>query len=573
MLFEGKVFKFEDNVDTDVIIPARYLITTDSRILSKHCMEDISENFAKEVNEGDIIVAGSNFGCGSSREQAVLALLGCGVKVILAESFARIFYRNCINRGLYVLELSRDILNDINEGEKISIDFDRGEITNLKTKKKYYFSNISNEMKDILEAGGIIEQTKVRLNKISDKGGIGVNGIREGALEGVRILDLTRVLAGPFSTMILADMGAEVIKIEIPNRGDDSRAFGPYVNGESMYYMNLNRNKKGITLNLKDPKGRVMFLDLVKSADVVVENYRPGTMEKLGLGYEDLKEVNEGIVYAAVSGFGHYGPYMSRPGYDIIGQAMGGLMSTTGWSDSGPTRTGTAMGDVLGGLSVTIGILAALKNKDVTGRGQKVDVSLVDSVVSSLEIITQIYLSEGRVPERIGNRYETIYPYDSFKAMDGDLVIGAGNEKLYRILCNVMGKPELATDENYNSIPKRKMNHKELKVIIEDWTGKKTVDEIVNELLKAGVPAAPIYNLKQVCEDPHISEAREMFVDVEHPVAGQTRLTGCHIKLYDTKPSIRTPAPLLGEHNEEIYTELLKMEKNEIHELKEKGVI
>lgn len=396
---------------------------------------------------------------------------------------------------------------------------------------------------------------------------------KAGALQGVKILDLTRVLAGPLCTMMLADMGAEVIKIEIPSRGDDTRAFGPFLNGESLYYMNMNRNKKGVTLNLKDPKGKEIFLELVKQADIVTENYRPGTMEKLGLGYEELKKVNDKIIYAAVSGFGHYGPYTSRPGYDIIAQAMGGLMSTTGWEESGPTRTGTAMGDVLGGLSLTIGVLAALQGRTVTGKGQKVDVSLVDSVVASLEVITQIYLSEKRIPQRIGNRYETIYPYDSFKAKDGDLVIGCGNEKLYQILCNVMGQPELGTDERFNTIPKRKAAHKELKVIIEEWTMKKNVEDIVNELLEAGCPAAPIYDLKQVCEDEHIAGAREMFVDVEHPVAGHTKLTGCHIKLYDTKPEIKTPAPLLGQHNEEVYEKYLGFGKELMETLKTNGII
>lgn len=396
---------------------------------------------------------------------------------------------------------------------------------------------------------------------------------RIGALEGIRVLDLTRVLAGPFAAMMLADMGAEVIKIEIPNRGDDSRAFGPFINGESAYYMNLNRNKKGVTLDLKKPEGKEIFLEMVKRSDVVVENYRPGTMEKLGLGYETLREVNEGIVYAAVSGFGHYGPYMKRPGYDIIGQAMGGLMSTTGWPGGEPTRTGTAMGDVLGGLSAAIGILAALKNRDFTGKGQKVDVALVDSVVASMEIITQIYLAEGRIPERIGNRYETVYPYDSFKAKDGSLVIGAGNEKLYQELCKVMGMPELAYDERFNTIPKRKQRHVELKEIIENWTRDKTVNELVDMLLEAGVPAAPIYGVDQVVKDPHIAKAREMFVNVKHPKAGDTTLTGCHIKLYDTKPSIRTPAPLLGQHNEEIYCSWLGISRERLEQLKAGGVI
>ncbi len=236
----------------------------------------------------------------------------------------------------------------------------------------------------------------------------------KGALSGLRVIDLTRVLAGPFSTMMLADMGAEVIKIEQPGKGDDTRHFAPFQNGESAYYMNLNRGKKGVTLDLKG-KGRDIFLDLIRTADVVVENFRPGTMDKLGIGYETLKAINPRLVYGAVSGFGDTGPYRLRPGYDIIGQAMGGLMSTTGWPGGEPTRSGTAMADVLAGLSVTIGILAALRHRDVSGVGQKVDVALVDSVVSSLEVITQIYLAEGRVPERIGNRYESCYPYDSFR--------------------------------------------------------------------------------------------------------------------------------------------------------------
>lgn len=394
-----------------------------------------------------------------------------------------------------------------------------------------------------------------------------------GALEGVRVLDLTRVLAGPFSTMMLADMGAEVIKIEIPGQGDDTRAFGPFVNGESIYYMNLNRNKKGITLNLKDPKGKALFLEMIKKTDIVVENFRPGTMEKLGLGYEELKEVNDKIIYAAVSGFGHYGPYTKRPGYDIIAQAMGGLMSTTGWEDSGPTRTGTAMGDVLGGLSLTIGILAALKSRDITNIGQKVDVSLVDSVVASMEIITQIYLTEGRIPERIGNRYESVYPYDSFTAKDGDLVIGAGNEKLYKILCKVMEQPDLIDDERFNTIANRKANHVVLKEIINQWTEDKSVKDIVDILLANGVPAAPIYDLKQVCEDEHIAGAREMFVNVEHPIAGPTTLTGCHIKLYDTKPEIKTPAPSLGQHNEMVFKDLLGIDNVRLQQLIDEGII
>ncbi|GAB1400362.1 CaiB/BaiF CoA-transferase family protein [Aminivibrio sp.] len=396
---------------------------------------------------------------------------------------------------------------------------------------------------------------------------------KQGALSGLRILDLTRVLAGPFCTMMYADMGAEVIKVEQPGTGDDTRQMGPFKGGESAYFMNLNRNKKGITLNLKNPKGKALFLDLVKKADIVIENFRPGTMEKLGLGYEDLKKVNPGIIYGAISGFGHTGRYSQRPGYDIISQAMSGLMSTTGWPDGEPTRTGTAMGDVLGGLSAAIGILAAVHSRSRTGEGQKVDVALVDSAVASLEIINMIYLVEGRVPQRIGNRYESTYPYDSFRASDGSLVIGAGNDKLWARLCDVMGRPELAEDPRYLKVPDRVARHEELKPIVEEWTKTLTVDEIYEKVSAAGVPCAPIYDIEQVVNDPHIARDREMFVEMDHPKAGKLTVTGSHIKLTGTPCSVRTPSPALGEHTEELFGELLDLTPEEVEVLRKEGAI
>lgn len=395
----------------------------------------------------------------------------------------------------------------------------------------------------------------------------------KGALAGLKVLDLTRVLAGPFSTMMLADMGASVYKLEQPGVGDDSRGFGPFQNGESVYYINLNRNKKGMTLNLKTPKGKELFLEMVKKADVVIENYRPGVMEKLGLGYEDLAKVNPGIVYAAVSGFGHTGPYSNRPGYDIIAQAMSGLMSTTGWPDSGPTRSGTAIGDVLGGMSATIGLLAAIYHKMKTGEGQKVDIALVDSTVAALEIINMIYLSQGRLPERIGNRYESTYPYDSFSAKDGDLVIGAANNKLWCLLLDLMGQSELAQDPRFLNIKDRIENHVAVKEVVQEWVGKHTVDEVVNGLLDRGVPAAPILNIAQVTSDPHIAEAREMFVRMDHPVAGKMRIAGSHLKLSKTKTEIKTPAPALGQDNACGLNELLGLTEEQVKELQAEGVI
>lgn len=397
--------------------------------------------------------------------------------------------------------------------------------------------------------------------------------MNKGALSAITVLDLTRVLAGPYSSMLLADMGANVIKLEVPGQGDESRSYMPHVKGESAYYMNLNRNKRSLTLNLKTQDGKDVFKELVKKVDILLENFRPGTMEKLGLGWETLKKINPALIYGCVSGFGHYGPYKDRAGYDIIGQAMGGLMSTTGWPDGGPTRTGTAIADVLGGLNVTVGMLAALQHRHQTGKGQKVDVALVDSVVSSLEIINQIYLSSGRLPTRIGNRYEASYPYDSFKAKDGELVIGCGNNKLFGLLIGFMGQPELLEDERFSQNPLRVQNHAQLKPIIEKWLSNLTVDEAVEGLLKAGVPVGPINNIAQVVADPHIAGAREMFVEVEHPVVGRMKIAGNQIKFSETPVSINKAAPLLGADTDEILDELLDYPPEKIESLRKEGVL
>ena len=381
------------------------------------------------------------------------------------------------------------------------------------------------------------------------------------ALSNIRVLDLTRVMAGPYCTMYLADLGAEVIKIEIPGSGDDTRKFPPFKNGESLYYCNMNRNKKGVTLNLKKPEGKALFKEMVKNADVVVENYRPGVMDKLGLGYDVLKEVNPRIVYAAVSGFGSYGPKHQRPGYDIIAQATSGIMSLTGEAGGGPLRTGSAIGDLVGGLNLCVGILAALNARQFTGKGQRVDVSLVDGLVSFLETNTQRYQVDGRQPERMGNRYPSAAPYDSFKAKDGEFVIGCGNDKLFALLCNqVLHRPELVDDPRYDTPVNRLANEAELK-------------EAVEAVLAAGVPAAPINDIPAVMNDEHIAKAREMFLDCEHPVAGHLRLNGNPVKLMDSMPRLRTPAPTLGQDNEAVYEGVFGLSPERLAELKDEGVI
>lgn len=394
------------------------------------------------------------------------------------------------------------------------------------------------------------------------------------ALSDITVLDLTRVLAGPYTTMMLADYGANVIKIEVPGRGDDTRAMGPIKNGASMYYANVNRNKKSITLNLKSEKGKKMFLEMVKKADVVVENYRPGVMDKLGLGYDVLREVNDQIIYGAVSGFGCYGPKSQRPGYDIIAQSYGGLMSITGPAGGGPTRVGSAMGDVLGGMNLTIGILMALHARSVIGHGQRVDVALVDSVVSSLEIGTQRYFFSGKQPELIGNRYAAAYPYDSFQASDGLFVIGCGNDKLFTLLCTkVLDRPDLLTDPRFETNIKRCENHSALKPEIEKWSRQHTIDEAIALIDAAGVPASPINDLRRVTTDEHIVGAREMFVPLHHPVIGDMKVNGNPVKLMETKADISHPAPELGQHNEEIYTALLGLKPEELRGLAEEKVI
>ena len=396
---------------------------------------------------------------------------------------------------------------------------------------------------------------------------------KKGLLSGMKVLDLSRVLAAPYCGMMLADMGADVIKIERPGKGDDARSNFPIVNGESAYYMNLNRNKRGMVLNLKSEAGKEIFRKLVAQSDVVLENYRPGVMDRLGLGYEELKKINPAIIYASVSGFGHYGPYSQRAGYDIIGQAMSGLMSTTGWPDSAPTRTGTAIADVMGGLSCCVGILAAYANRLKTGEGEKVDIALVDSVVSAMMNINMIYFTEGRIPQRIGNRYESTYPYDSFKTKDGDVIIGAGNDKLYRLLCQEMGREDLVTDERFLTVSNRVANHEALGKIIEAWTMTQTVDEVADRLNKIGVPSSPINTVDRVAKDPQIAGDRNMFPVLDQPVAGKVKITNNQLKFTNHKADAHVPAPLLGQHNEEVFCGVLGLDKAELQRLKDEKVI
>ncbi len=395
------------------------------------------------------------------------------------------------------------------------------------------------------------------------------------ALENLVVLDLCRVIAGPFCGAMLADLGATVIKIERPGKGDDARAYAPYINGESLYYSNLNRNKYGMTLDMKQEAGKEILRELVKKTDILIENFRPGVMDRMGLGYEELKKENPRLIYGAVSGFGSYGRYHDRPGYDIIAQAMGGLMSITGQKDNPPTRSGNAMGDILGGLNLTIGILAAVNARNITGEGQRVDVSLTDCVVASLEQAVQRYFVSGKVPERRGNSYEAIAPYDTYEAKDGHVVIGCGNQKLYEHFCEtILHRPELIKDERFLTVPLRVENNLILKEYFEEWTKDRSVAEVTELLLKEGIPAGPIYDLEDIFQDGHIAEDREMLVHTTHPVMGDIVLNGNPVKLLGTRTDVtRKPSPTLGEDNRKILMEFLEKSEKECRALEEARVI
>ncbi len=395
--------------------------------------------------------------------------------------------------------------------------------------------------------------------------------MKEGALKGIRVLDLSRVLAGPYCGAILADLGADVLKIEQPKTGDDARFFNPFVNGESSYYMNMNRSKRGITLDLK--KGKDIFLTLAKKADVVLENFRPGVMDKLGLGYEELKKINPGIIFVAISGFGQTGPYSQMPGYDLIAQAMSGMMSVTGVPEGDPTRFGGPICDAMGGMNGAMAVLAALQYRNRTGKGQMLDISLLDSAVASMTIINQHYLVDKRIPQRIGNAYESAAPLESFKASDGDIVLAVANDKLWQAFVGVMGKPELLSMPEYETNHKRVQNRAKLRKTIEEWSTIKTVDDLVKTLLAAGLPAAPIKDIKQVCTDPHIADARGMFPEFDHPKAGKVKVTNTCLRMSESDACVSRPAPMLGQHNEEIYVKELGIPAEKLAQLQADGAI
>jgi crotonobetainyl-CoA:carnitine CoA-transferase CaiB-like acyl-CoA transferase len=388
-------------------------------------------------------------------------------------------------------------------------------------------------------------------------------------LDDIRVIDLSRIVAGPLATQILGDYGAEVIKIEHPRGGDDSRAWAPprAPDGQATYFFAVNRGKKSITIDLKHPRGKALVVDLVRRGDVLIENFKPGTMDDLGLGYAALAAENPRLVYCSISGFGATGPYRERAGYDAIMQGFTGLMSITGEPDGAPVKVGVALIDAITALYAHGAILAALHHRTRTGRGQHLELSLMECGIAALINAATAYLVAGEVQGRWGSAHPSLVPYQAFRARDGFLMVGAGNERLWKAFCEVLGAPDWADDDRYDSNAKRVAHRAELVARIEERLRARTRDEWVAAFADAGLPAGPINDVGQVFADPQVLH-REMAVSVDHPTAGRVRLPGIPVKFADTPARIQGPPPLLGEHTEAVLREVLQLTDEAIVDLR-----
>ena len=374
-------------------------------------------------------------------------------------------------------------------------------------------------------------------------------------LQGIRVLDLSRVLAGPYCTMVLGDLGADVIKVE-PPEGDETRGWGPpFAEGESPYYLCVNRNKRGIVINLKTDEGKKVLRDLALQSDVLVENFRPGTLNKFGLDYETLHELNPKLIYCSITGFGQTGSMKDKPGYDFMIQALGGLMSITGEPDGEPMKTGVAVVDLFAGQNAIIAILAALQARTLTGHGQHLDISLFDSQLGWLANVASNYLISGKLPKRHGNAHANIVPYQSFQASDGWFAIAVGNDKQFLRLCEMLGKPEIAVDEKFATNSARVQNRAEIIPLLASIFNNASVSEWLAKLDEAEIPCGPIQGFEQVFSMPAVKE-RGMLVKMDHPTIGELPLVGSPLKMSDTPVQYRLHPPLMGEHTQEVLREL-----------------
>jgi len=398
------------------------------------------------------------------------------------------------------------------------------------------------------------------------------------ALEGIRVVDLSHVLAAPTTSMYLADLGAEVIHIE-REIGDDAREFGPFVGGHdknrSAYFISLNRNKKSLVLDLKSQKGRDILRELIQASDVVLENFRPDTMEKLGFGWAALQKINPRVICCSICGFGHDSlpENGSRPAYDMVAQAYSGLMSITGPEGGPPCRVGSSVGDIIAGMQATIGILAALRHRERSGRGQYVDIAMVDSLFSVLENAVARYVNTGEVPGPLGGAHPSITPFQGFQTKDGQWVIAAiGNDKLWAQYCDLLGRRDLVDHPKFKTNPLRCDNRKELIPILQGEMQKKTAQEWFDIFERHAIPYSPINTLKQICDDPHIAH-RKMLVEIDQPIVGKMRVCASPLKLSETPGEVYAPAPMLGEHSAQVLHEVLGYSREKIAQLQSEGVI
>jgi crotonobetainyl-CoA:carnitine CoA-transferase CaiB-like acyl-CoA transferase len=396
-----------------------------------------------------------------------------------------------------------------------------------------------------------------------------------GPLSHIRVLDLSRVLAGPWAGQNLADLGAEVIKIERPGAGDDSRAFGPpWVKdragrdtADSAYFTSANRGKKSVTVNIASAEGQALVRELARASDVLIENYKHGDLERYGLGYGELRELNPRLIYCSVTGFGQTGPYRERPGYDFMIQGMGGMMSVTGEPDGGPQRAGVPIADIITGMYASIAICAALAHRERTGIGQHLDLALLDSQIALLAYQNTNYFATGVPPQRIGNLHPNIVPYQPFRAADGELILACGNDNLYRKFCEVAGCPQLAADPRFATNGKRVENRAELTRMLSEVFAKRSKREWLELLEAAGVPNGPINDIAQVFEEPQV-KARGVRIELEHPAAGALPMVASPMRFSATPPDYKRAPPVLGQHTAEVLREVLGKSEAEIEKLR-----
>ncbi|MEZ5817436.1 MAG: CaiB/BaiF CoA-transferase family protein [Hyphomicrobiaceae bacterium] len=405
-----------------------------------------------------------------------------------------------------------------------------------------------------------------------------------GPLTHIRVLDLTRVLAGPWCAQNLADLGAEVIKVERPKKGDDSRAFGPpWAKDESGkdtteagYFLCANRGKKSITIDIASEAGAALVKEIAKTADVLLENFKVGDLASKGLGYEDIKKINPKIIYCSITGFGQTGPYAPKPGYDFMIQGMGGFMSVTGERDhkpgGGPQRAGVPVVDIMTGMYSTIAVCAAIANRERTGKGQHIDMALLDTQVGFLANQGANFLVTGEAPARLGNTHPNIVPYQSVPTKDGAIILACGNDNLFNKLCDLLGQPALKTDARFATNAARVENRDALDPILDELMQKKTTAEWVEALEGAGVPCGPINNIQEVFENPQVV-ARGLKVDIPHPTAGTVSLVRSPMRFSETPVEYKTPPPLLGQHTDEVLKDVLGKSADEIAALKKAGTV